>query len=166
MIVVTLVRSDVIPVPYRINETSPHNSSNGYATHRPNTDRHDAHMTPPTTGWDPWQGSWPRDLPDWRKALTPTIGVVALSFMKRPGERWPRAATYYGYDAPGNPETTSKTTKDVTLHRATDEPSPWLQCCHASTVASRQTLLRRGHKTMTTTTPRRASEDGVACKPS
>jgi hypothetical protein len=57
------------------------------------------------------------------KALTLTIRVVALSPMKRPNERRPGVATYYGYDAPGNLETTMKTMMDTTLHRMADEPS-------------------------------------------
>ena len=54
------------------------------------------------------------------------MGVVALSLMKRPGEQQPKAATYYGYDAPGNLETTAKTMTNTLLHRTADEPSPWL----------------------------------------
>ena len=60
----------------------------------------------------------------------PTIGVVVLSLMKRLGEQRPWAATYYGYDALGNLETTTKTMTDATLHRTADELSPSLQCCH------------------------------------
>jgi hypothetical protein len=47
------------------------------------------------------------------KALTPTIRVVALSPMKRPDKRRPKAATYYGYDALGNLEMTMKTMTDT-----------------------------------------------------
>ena len=58
------------------------------------------------------------------------IGVVALSLMKRPDEQGPREATYYGYNALGNLETTAKTMKDAALHRTADELSPWQQCYH------------------------------------
>ena len=54
------------------------------------------------------------------------IGVVALSLMKQLGEQWPRAPTYYGYDALENPETTTKIMKDAVLHRTANELSPWL----------------------------------------
>jgi hypothetical protein len=54
------------------------------------------------------------------------IGVVALSPMKRSDERRPKATTYYKYDASGNLETMAKTMTDATLHKTTDEPSPWL----------------------------------------
>jgi hypothetical protein len=127
---ITLVRSDTIPVPRRTNETTPHSGGNGYEAHRPNTDPQDARTIPATTGWDPWQGSRPRDLPSWRSTPTPMIGVVALSPMKRPGEWRPRAATYHGYSASGNLETTVKTMTDTALHRIAEELSPWLQCCH------------------------------------
>jgi hypothetical protein len=50
--------------------------------------------------------------------------------MKPPGEQWPRAATYYGYNALGNLETTTKTMWDAVLHMIADELSPWLQCYH------------------------------------
>jgi len=58
------------------------------------------------------------------------IKVVALNSTKRPGEQRPKAVTNYGYDAPRNLETTTKTMTDATLHRTADELSPWLQCCH------------------------------------
>jgi len=45
---------------------------NKYETHRPNTNRQDARTIPPTTGWDPWQGSRLRDLPGWRIAQSTT----------------------------------------------------------------------------------------------
>jgi hypothetical protein len=61
-----------------------------------------------------------------RSALTPTIGVEALSPPKRPDKRQPGAATYYGYDAPGNLEMTMKTMTDTALHWTIDELSPWL----------------------------------------
>jgi len=55
--VVTLAWPDTIPVPRRTDETTPHHGGNVYDTHHPNTDRLDACMIPPTTGW----GSMTRD---------------------------------------------------------------------------------------------------------
>ena len=53
---------------------------------------------------------------------------MALGPEKRPSERQPRAATYFGYDAPGNQETITKATTDTALHRTADEPPSRLQC--------------------------------------
>jgi hypothetical protein len=39
-------------------------------------------------------------------------------------------ATCYGYDTLGNMEMMANTTTDAMLHRTTNEPSSWLQCCH------------------------------------
>jgi hypothetical protein len=101
-IAITSAWSDAIPVPRRTDEPTLHGSNNGYDTHHPNTDRQDACMIPPTTGWDPWQAYQHIGHPDWWSAPTPTIGVVALSPAKPPSERRHRAVTYFGYDAPGN----------------------------------------------------------------
>jgi hypothetical protein len=81
-------------------------------------------------GWEPRQGSQHGGRPDRLKALTPTIGVVALSPMKRPNERRPGVTTYYRYDTSGNLETTTKTMIDTALHGTANELSLWLQCCH------------------------------------
>ena len=160
----TSVRIDTIPVPCRTNKTTPHSRGHGYDAHYLNMDQQDARMIPSTVGWDPWQGSRPRDLPGWRRAPTPMIGVEALSPTKRPGEQRPRTATYYMYDALGNLEMMAKTMTDAALHRTADEQSPCYSAAMTSTVAPRQTLPRHSHKTMTTVTPRRALEDDVACK--
>jgi hypothetical protein len=39
-----------------------------------------------------------------------------------------RVATYYGYDASGSLETTTKTMTDIALHRMVDKPPMCLQC--------------------------------------
>jgi hypothetical protein len=106
---VTSIRSGTIPMPRCTNKTTPHSGDHRYDAHHPNTDRQDKRTIPPTMGWDPWQGPRPRDLSGWRSALTPTLGVVALSSVERPDERRSGVATYYGYDAPGNLEMTTKT---------------------------------------------------------
>ena len=59
------------------------------------------------------------------------IGVVALGPAKRPSERRPRAATYFGYDAPRNQEMITKATTDTSFHRTANKPPSRLQCRHS-----------------------------------
>jgi hypothetical protein len=60
------------------------------------------------------------------ESLTPMIGDVALSSMKRPNEQQLGAATYYGYDTRRNLETMTKAMMDAVLHRTANELSQWL----------------------------------------
>jgi hypothetical protein len=94
------------------------------------------------------------------------IRVVALSPVKRPNERRPRVATYYGYDVSGNLEMMTKTMTDTTLHRTADEPVVPTVPATTGIVAPRLALSQRGLKTMMMAMPGRIAEDKVACKPS
>jgi hypothetical protein len=76
--------------------------------------------------WEPRLGPRPSGHPNRLKAPTPMI--VALGPVKRPDKRRPKAATYYGYDTPGNLEMTMKIMMDTALHRTVDEPPMCLQC--------------------------------------
>jgi hypothetical protein len=57
-----------------------------------------------------------------------------------------------------------KTMMDAALHRTADNHG--YSAATGSTVAPCLAQRQRGHKTMMMATPRRTSEDGVACKPS
>ena len=84
----------------------------------------------PLRDGDPRQGARRKGHPDWQSAPTPTIEVVALGPARRPSDRRPRAATYFGYDAPRNQEAVTKATTDTALHRTADEPPSRLECHH------------------------------------
>jgi hypothetical protein len=128
-IVVTSAWWDANPMPCCTDKTTPpRGDSDRYNDHRPNTSHQVRYTVLPNTWWKPRRGSQHRGRPDWLKALTPTIGVVALSLVKRPDERQPGVATYYWYDALGNLEKTTKTMTDTALHRTADEPPMCLQC--------------------------------------
>jgi hypothetical protein len=76
------------------------------------------------------------------------IGVVALSPAKRPSDRRPKAATYFGYDAPGNQEMMVKATTNTTLHRTVGEPPSRLQSHHgrhSSTTSRPATMWPEDH---------------------
>jgi hypothetical protein len=124
-----LSRSDANPIPRYMDKTmQPQGRNDRYDDHWPNTVQQGRYTVLPTMGWEPRQGSSHGGCLDRLKALTPTIGVVALSPTKRPGGRRPRTTTYYGYDASRNLETTMKTMMDTALHRTADEPPMCLQC--------------------------------------
>jgi hypothetical protein len=96
--------------------------------------------------------------------MTPELGIVATNSTRRPDDLG--AITNSCTMPLRNQEAMTKITAETTLHKTAGEPLHAYSVAMAGTVAPRHTLPRRGHKTMSTTMPRRALQDGVACKTS
>jgi hypothetical protein len=97
----------------------------------------------------------------------PTVGIMAPRSSRQQGDRRPRGGHQLLYDAPENRETMTKTMMETMSHRTASASPPCLQCHHnRHRSTTPHTMPQRGHKTMTTATPGRDPEDGVACKPS
>jgi hypothetical protein len=137
---------------------------NGYETHHPNTDRQDTRMTPPTTGWDPCQGS---------RLETFLAGEVPRP--QRSGLLPSSPREDQANDDPGWLPTTGMTPWET--WRRQQRPR-WMSYCSgqltnhhcgysaamASTVAPCQPLAQHGRKTMMRATPWQTLEEDVACK--
>ena len=96
------------------------------------------------------------------KATTPTQGIVATVSTSSKAIDYVVAVANSCTTPPKDQKTMTKTI----LHRMAGELPPCQQCHHDQHHRLRHTMLRRGHKTMTTATPECATQDGVTCKPS
>jgi hypothetical protein len=100
------------------------------------------------------------------KATTPELRIMAIGFIRNKTTNDLGVATNSCTTHPGDQEAMIKATvrprrvgRLTKYHRA-------YSAAMTSIVALRHTMPRHGHKTMTTTMPKRTPQDDITCKPS